>query len=115
MADYLSNAHITNEAEQQSCSAITYQSATLSIPVTVNPVVNTGNINTFCCGEPVISISSCSVKNNERPNGGCRFTITQSICIEIPIEFSAKAHIETPGVQCGEVVAKNVCNKNGKK
>ena len=89
----------------ESCTAYTYQSAAVSVPITVRPKVSTGNISTFCCGEPSLTPSpfeiSCSTKS-----GTCHFVLTQNICIEIPIEFSADACSGCPRIECGEVSSK---------
>lgn len=87
--------------EGESCTAYTYQSASVSVPVTVRPKVKTGTINTFCCGEPKISPSPFKLICN--PNSGnCSFLLTQSICIEIPIEISADAVTSCPYIKCGD-------------
>lgn len=87
------------------CTALTYQSAEVSVPISVRPKVCTGIINTFCCGEPNISPSPYTIVCNSKP-GNCSFTLTQNICIEIPIEISAEAVSGCLHIECGEVSGK---------
>lgn len=89
----------------EGCTALTYQSAAVSVPITVKPKVSTGNINTFCCGEPSISPSPYKIVCNSK-SGNCSFILTQNICIEIPIEFSAEAISGCPYIECGDVSGK---------
>lgn len=73
--------------ENQTCPAIGYQSASICVPVTVTPYAQTGVTTTKCCGTPVVTpgIAVCGgIKN-----GSCAFTITQDICVAVPVEFGA--------------------------
>ncbi|MGE4486011.1 MAG: hypothetical protein AB7C97_12975 [Oscillospiraceae bacterium] len=88
------------EQDSKNCTAVAFQSAVVSVPVFVKPKATTGEISTFCCGEPRITTfphhkTTCGPKQN-----GCSFILTQNICIEIPIEFSADAIAEFPHVEC---------------
>ncbi len=99
------DSHHAENPDSAGCVAVTYQSASVSVPVTVQPKVSTGHINTFCCGEPKITPSPCKLICN--PNSGsCSFILTQTICVEVPVEISAKAFVDYPYVQCGEVSGK---------
>ena len=90
-----------NRHTGESCTAYTYQSAAISVPVTVRPRVKTGEISTFCCGEPRISPSPFRVICSP-DTGNCSFLLTQQVCIEIPIEISADALTCCPYIKCGE-------------
>ena len=77
--------------ENQTCPAIGYQSASICVPVTVTPYAQTGVTTTKCCGTPVVTpgIAVCGgIKN-----GSCAFTITQDICVAVPVEFGAVATV----------------------
>lgn len=111
------DTHKTHDIEQQkdeSCSVVTYQSATVCVPVTVNPKVNAGEITVSCCDEPIITPFPCTLCCNPKVSGRCCYTVSQNICIEIPIEFSANACVGTPCVDCGEVTGQTVCKDSGK-
>ena len=99
------------EQALERCIALTYQSAAVSVPIIVRPKVSTGNINTFCCGEPSIKPSPYKIICSQS-GGSCSFILTQSICIEIPIEFSAEAAASCPYIECGEVSGK-LCENCG--
>ena len=64
--------------EDQTCPNIGYQSASICVPVTVNPFAKTGATFTKCCGTPVVTPGRV-ICEGER-NGACVFTITQDIC-----------------------------------
>ena len=106
------NKQDSEEQALESCMALTYQSAAVSVPVTVRPKVSTGNINTFCCGEPSINSSPYKIICNSK-SGNCSFILTQNVCIEIPIEFSAEAYTGCPIIECGEVSGKMCENCGG--
>ena len=42
-------------------------------------------------------------------SGSCSFTITQNICVEVPVEFGADADVGDPFVSCGRVSSENIC------
>ena len=48
-----------------------------------------------CCGAPVVKTGGQCMGNQT----SCSFTITQSLCIEIPISFGAVIETGTPTVQ----------------
>ena len=75
------NANVLNET--QTCPAVGYQSASICVPVTVTPFAQTGVTMTKCCGEPVVTPGRevCGGLKN----GSCVFTITQDICVAVPI------------------------------
>lgn len=80
------------------CETTTYQTATVCAPVTVIPLAAPGTIITTCCGEPDVK------SGKECPSGApqCQFTVSQRVCIEIPIKFGAKTQVGSPSISCGE-------------
>lgn len=84
---------------EHSCKSTFFQKETVCVPVTVTPFAMPGDAKATCCGHPMIN-------NNGRCNGNqtsCTFTVTQSLCIEIPIEFGAVIETGRAVVQCGQV------------
>lgn len=85
--------------ESESCDSTFFQTETVCVPVTVTPFANPGMAKATCCGDPVVtSQSSCPGTRTS-----CTFTITQKLCIEIPISFGANIRTGTATVQCGDV------------
>ena len=85
------NPEVLNES--QTCPAVGYQSASICVPVTVTPFAQADITATKCCGDPVVTPGRevCGgVKN-----GSCFFTITQDICVAVPVEFGAVATVGT--------------------
>lgn len=98
-------------AETQTCPAIGYQSASICVPVTVTPFAQTGATTTKCCGSAVITpgLTTCGGMKN----GSCAFTITQDICVAVPVEFGAVATVGDSYVSCNEVSDQDICTTCG--
>lgn len=82
-----------------SCSSTFYQKETVCVPVSVTPFAAPGTAKATCCGQPTVT-------PNGRCSGGrtsCTFTVTQNLCIEIPISFGAVIETGDALVQCGDV------------
>ena len=80
----------------------------ISVPVTIKPLAKVGKIELQCCGKPTI-------KSGENPkgelDGTCNFTITQKICVEIPIDFSAETTTGETFVASSKESFDKSCNK----
>ena len=87
------------------CPVIGYQRSTVCVPVTVTPFAHVGTPITSCCGQPIVTAGDVCPRNG----GVCRFTISQQICVAVPVEFGARAVAGTPSVQCGEASSTNIC------
>ncbi len=81
------------------CESVFYQKETVCVPVKVTPFAKPGIAKATCCGEPIVKPGTqCSGNQTS-----CSFTITQNLCIEIPISFDAVIETGTAVVQCGTV------------
>jgi hypothetical protein len=89
------------------CESTAYQRATVCAPVNVSPFAMTGTPITRCCGDPIITPGTTIC--NGTPSGSCTFTITQTICVEVPVNFGANTVVGVPFVQCGEATEENIC------
>lgn len=78
------------------CVKTAYQRALVTVPISVKPYSVAGPTNTLCCADPVIT----NVRWSGSKERVCFFTITQEICVEIPIHFGAEAFAGVPGVDC---------------
>ena len=84
---------------EEGCESVFYQKETVCVPVRVTPFARPGTAKTTCCGEPVINMGGeCAGRQTY-----CSFTVTQSLCVEIPISFGAVIETGTATVQCGDV------------
>lgn len=81
------------------CESTFFQEETVCVPVTVTPFANPGMATATCCGEPKVSMGGQCPGDRK----SCSFTITQKLCIEIPISFGAVIETGEAVVQCGEV------------
>jgi hypothetical protein len=103
----LSNQVSILQVENQTCPATAYQSATVCVPVRVRPYAIAGIPTTICCGEPIVTNEGATCAGTL--NGRCSFTLTQDICIEVPVEFGARSRVGRPFVECGEVSNEDIC------
>ncbi|MEG2174024.1 MAG: hypothetical protein RR135_00885, partial [Oscillospiraceae bacterium] len=85
-------------AEKQTCPTVGYQSASICVPVTVIPFAQAGATLTKCCGDPIVTPGKNSCSGLQ--NGTCSFTISQDICIQVPVEFGATATVGNTFVTC---------------
>lgn len=104
MVTNLNPAELT---ESQTCPAVGYQSASVCVPVTVTPFAQTGTTVTKCCGSPVVTPGReiCGGLKN----GSCFFTITQDICVAVPVEFGAVATVGESYVTCNGSSEEDIC------
>lgn len=102
------NLIISPETVEGTCPATGFQKANICVPVTVTPFAHAGATITKCCGEPVVSSAATKTCNGEI-NGTCNFTIRQTICVEVPVEFGAVSKVGDTFVECLEASAKNIC------
>lgn len=87
-----SNA-VTNQAAQ--CPATVHETVCVQANVTITPEVAVGEIASFCVGGPVIGACPGT------PVMDCTFTVSQNICVEVPLTFSANATAVPSGIVCG--------------
>jgi len=83
---------------EENCETKASQVATVCVPVTITPFAKVGTICTECCGKPIISNKHGHCKGIE--NGNCKFTISQKIKVEIPVEFGANTTVGGTFVEC---------------
>ena len=80
------------------CTAMGYQTANVCLPVTVTPYARPGTPRTYCCGTPIVT-PGVSVCPGERM-GSCAFTVSQQICVAVPVEFGADILLGEHSVEC---------------
>lgn len=93
--------------ENQTCPAVGYQAASICVPVTIEPFAKTGATKTKCCGNATV-VSGNQVCNGVK-NGTCSFTISQNICIAVPVEFGANAVVGDTYVDCKGASDVDIC------
>lgn len=97
--------------EVGTCPAVGYQSASICVPVTVTPFAQAGVTSTKCCGSPVVTPGR-DICGDIR-NGSCFFTITQDICVAVPVEFGAVATAGDSYVNCNAASELDICSDCG--
>lgn len=106
----VSSASVFTESEDKdmTCPAVGYQKISVCVPVTVTPFANAGKTKTKCCGEPVVTPGDMSCPGKK--NGVCTFTISQTICVEVPVDFGARAMVGDTFVDCLNASAYDICS-----
>lgn len=96
-----------NNPEDGSCPVVGFQKASVCVPVLVAPFAHTGTTITKCCGDPVVTSGDkpCPGKKN----GVCAFTISQTICVKVPVNFGATATVGDTFVDCLGASADDIC------
>lgn len=84
---------------EKACPGIGSQLATVCLPVSIQPYAITGPAMVECCGDMIL-MHSCNHCRG-KVDGECDFTITQTIKIDIPVEFGATVKVGDTFVECG--------------
>lgn len=82
------------------CTRSAYQNATVNVPVAIRPTSFAGRSKIVCCSDPVIKGIR---RKKHRDEQICYFTISQEICVEVPVHFGAEACIGQSWVECHDV------------
>ena len=85
----------------ETCPMVGYQNATVCVPITVTPFVHSGQSAVHCCGEPFVTVGSQTCSGVK--NGSCHFTLSQTICVEVPISVGATTEVGDTYVSTGSV------------
>lgn len=87
--------------ENQTCPTVGYQAASVCVPVTITPYANAGATVTKCCGEAIVvpGRQLCGGIKNE----SCSFTLSQNICVAVPVDFGASATVGEAFVVSGRI------------
>lgn len=92
---------------EETCPSVAYVPMTLCTPVTVTPFARTIDPTTFCCGEPEVTAGPAECPGVR--NGSVTFTISQDICVRVPVEFGATTVVGDLFVQAGQPTSEDVC------
>ncbi|MGN1201948.1 MAG: hypothetical protein ACI4RF_01525 [Eubacterium sp.] len=93
--------------EDKTCPTTGFQKASVCVPVVVTPFAHAGKTVTKCCGDPVVVSGDKPCPG--RKNGTCTFTISQTICVEVPVDFGATAQVGDTFVDCLGSSADDIC------
>lgn len=93
--------------DNQTCPSVGYQAASICVPVTIEPYAKAGSTKTKCCGNAIVTSGAQPCKGIK--NGTCAFTISQNICIAVPVEFGANAVVGDTYVDCKGASDMDIC------
>ena len=92
---------------ESSCTVYGSQRATVCVPVTVTPFASVGDTVTRCCGNPRVTPGTAACGGT--PMGSCVFTISQDVCITVPVAFGATSVVGRYSVLCGDANTGDNC------
>lgn len=100
MPEFERNEHSTPDYHhgKEGCPVVGYQSVSVSVPVEVKPFARTGKTRTVCCCDPIITMDTVTCAGKK--DGTCHFTISQMLCIEVPVSFGAVIGVGDTYVDC---------------
>jgi len=99
----------TTLPEDETCQTMGYQSVNVCVPVTIKPYATAGATTTKCCGRPIIQPGPCGCIPNGTRNGACTFTISQCICVSVPVNYGARAFVGDTYVRSCAASANDIC------
>lgn len=100
-------AAAVENGEIQTCPAVGYQSASVCVPVMVTPFAEAGSTTTKCCGDPIVTPGRETCDGVK--NGSCFFTISQNICVAVPVAFGAVATVGDSYISCNGASSQDIC------
>lgn len=99
--------NIILNADENECPAVGYQQADVCVQVTVTPYATPGTAVTTCCGDPVVTAGD--VPCGGKRKGSCTFTMTQTVCVAVPVAFGAVATVGDTYVDCLGASSEDIC------
>jgi len=100
--DYIKNdinAITAQQDEGHARPTVVHENVCVQGVVTITPSVVSGESKSFCLGNPIIC--SCPCGCHKQLHKFCTFVVSQNICVQIPLTFSATASAIPNGVACG--------------
>jgi len=93
----------TCEHSQQTteCPTVVHETVSVQAEVTITPKVVVGEVTSYCVGNPIIG--TCPL--DPCPAEKCTFSVSQNICVQVPMTFSAKAEAREAGIVCSTPTA----------
>lgn len=79
------------------CLSLVHETVCVQANAKITPAVTVGNIESFCVGGPVIG----RCPGTPSLTNSCTFTVSQNICVQVPLTFSAAATASPSGIVCG--------------
>ena len=77
------------------CATVVHENVCVQGTVTITPKIETHDIRTFCIGNPIIGECVGNLQES------CSFAVSQKICVQIPLVFSAETSVTPNGIVCG--------------
>lgn len=90
----LEETNLGKTSVAEGCTKTAQQYADVSTSISLKSTATIGQLETECCGEPSICCEETQCENM------CKITITQKVCIKIPISYKIDACINEDGINC---------------
>lgn len=80
------------------CPSVGYQHVAVSVPVAVIPYARVDKIRIHCLGDAAVNQGETHCKGKK--DGICCLTLSQTFCVEIPVNFGAAVELGDTFVDC---------------
>lgn len=88
-------SNVIIQQEEERCLRTFHENVCVQANVVITPVVVPGPTTSFCLGDPQIGPCEGTLRRN------CTFSVSQRICVQVPITFGADAVATPGGIVCG--------------
>ena len=79
--------------EASCCGAVCARYGEIAASIQLQPRLRLGEVSLSCCGEPEFTVCPWACQ-------GCRFTIVQTVRVEIPVTYGMEAQAGEPVLLC---------------
>jgi hypothetical protein len=91
----LSDPGLKVQVQKTKCPALINETVTVQANVKITPCVEIGTIKSYCVGRPVMGACEGT------PVEECTFSVSQNICVQVPLSFAVDTLAEPAGIICG--------------
>lgn len=80
--------------QDRDCDRTSVQCVNISAAVTMEPVTALGTVTASCRGVPEVTCET------NADGTACRVTMTQQICVSMPVHYSVDLTLDDPAIAC---------------
>jgi hypothetical protein len=89
------------QENQAACPAVVHETICVQAAVTITPAVTAHAAESVCVGDPFFGVCP----GTPSPSNKCSFMVSQNVCVQIPLTFSAHAAAGPTKIICGTPLA----------
>ena len=93
----------THTCPDTGCDKTAVQCVDVVLPMVLTPTATAGTVTTTCSGSPTVNCVTAA------DGLSCMVTVTQRVCVSIPVRFGVEEEPETVTIACGGTDAESEC------